>query len=43
VTIQSHATGVTVNGSTTGITVQSAGGVAGTNAPYLQLLACQKI
>lgn len=28
--------------STTGITVQNAGSVAGTNAPYLQLLACEK-
>jgi hypothetical protein len=33
-----YATGT----STTGITIQSAGSVAGTNAPYLQLLACQK-
>lgn len=28
--------------STTGITINNAGTVAGTNAPYLQLLACQK-
>ena len=28
--------------ATTGITVQSAGAVAGTNAPYLELLVCQK-
>ncbi|MBI4545056.1 MAG: hypothetical protein HY703_07675 [Gemmatimonadetes bacterium] len=28
--------------ASTGITVASAGSVAGTNAPYLQLLACQK-
>jgi hypothetical protein len=28
--------------ATTGITLQSAGTVAGTNAPYLELLACQK-
>lgn len=35
--------GDTVTGSnTTGITVGSAGAVAGTNSPYIQLLACQK-
>lgn len=28
--------------STTGISVQNAGTVAGTNAPYIQLLVCQK-
>ncbi|MGE4231943.1 MAG: hypothetical protein AB7F43_01320 [Bacteriovoracia bacterium] len=28
--------------SGTGISVQNAGGVAGTNAPYIQLLVCQK-
>ncbi len=28
--------------STTGVTVNSFGSVAGTNAPYIQLLACQK-
>ena len=28
--------------ATTGITVDNAGAVSGTNAPYLQLLACQK-
>lgn len=28
--------------ATTGITVNNAGSVAGTNAPYLQLLVCQK-
>ena len=28
--------------ATTGISIASAGGVAGTNAPYLQLLVCQK-
>ena len=28
--------------ATTGITVNNAGAVAGTNAPYLQLLVCQK-
>ncbi len=27
---------------TTGITINNAGGTSGTNAPYLQLLACQK-
>ncbi len=30
------------NNATTGITVNNAGTVAGTNAPYLQLLVCQK-
>ena len=31
-----------VDSATTGITLASAGGVAGTPAPYVQLLACQK-
>lgn len=30
------------NSSATGITIDNAGTVAGTNAPYIQLLACQK-
>jgi hypothetical protein len=30
------------NRSTTGISLQNAGSVAGTNAPYLQLLSCEK-
>ncbi|MCL4339430.1 hypothetical protein M1271_07135 [Patescibacteria group bacterium] len=31
-----------IAGATTGITINNAGSVAGTNAPYVQLLACQK-
>jgi hypothetical protein len=44
----SHLTGTAQNianaglAATTGITVNPAGDVAGTNAPYLQLLACRK-
>jgi hypothetical protein len=40
--ISASTTGVTVRGNTTGIAVANAGAVAGTNAPYIQLLACQK-
>ena len=29
--------------STTGLSIQNSGSVAGTNAPYLQLLACEKL
>jgi len=43
------ATGITVNNATTGIgvnsistTVDNAGATAGTNAPYIQFIACQK-
>jgi len=35
-------TGGTTSTATTGITINNAGSVAGTNAPYLQLLICQK-
>jgi hypothetical protein len=31
-----------INPATTGITIDPAGSVAGTNAPFVQLLACQK-
>lgn len=34
--------GLTSGSSTTGITIQNSGSVAGTNAPYVQLIACQK-
>ena len=36
------ATSPSTSTATTGITVNNAGAVAGTNAPYLQLLVCQK-
>ncbi len=42
ITIQNAATGVSVQGNTTGIGVANAGSVAGTNAPYVEFLACQK-
>ena len=32
----------TTNSATTGITINNAGSVVGTNAPYIQLLVCQK-
>ncbi len=32
-----------ISTSTTGISIQNSGSVAGTNAPYLQLLACEKL
>ena len=35
-------TSVTTDSATTGISIASSGSVAGTNAPYLQLLICQK-
>ena len=34
--------GNTTSSNTTGITIDNAGSVAGTNAPYIQLLVCQK-
>ncbi len=33
----------TTSSSATGISIQNAGSVAGTNAPYIQLLACEKL
>ena len=33
---------INTSNSTTGITINNAGSVAGTNAPYVQLLVCQK-
>jgi len=42
VSVQSAATGLAVKSATTGATVGAAGAVAGTNAPYVQLLVCQK-
>ena len=38
----SAPTGGSTGASATGVTVNSEGSVAGTNAPYLQLLVCQK-
>jgi hypothetical protein len=35
-------TGISINSSTSRVTVQDAGTVSGTNAPYLQLLVCEK-
>jgi hypothetical protein len=49
VTVNSNTTGIstnnataTNNSNTTGVTVNNSGSVAGTNAPYLQLIACRK-
>jgi hypothetical protein len=41
-TANEGSTSPTTSTATTGITIDQAGSVAGTNAPYLQLLACQK-
>lgn len=41
-TINSGFTGIALQSSTTGLSVQNAGLVPGTNAPYLQLLICIK-
>ncbi len=41
-TINNNTTGIGINLSPTGILVDDAGLVAGTNAPYVQLLACKK-
>jgi hypothetical protein len=35
-------TGISINSRTTGITINYTGSVSGTNAPYMQLLACEK-
>ncbi|MCL5797670.1 MAG: hypothetical protein M1366_02620 [Patescibacteria group bacterium] len=37
-----NSLGVNTSGATTGITINNAGSVAGTNAPYVQFLLCQK-
>jgi hypothetical protein len=37
-----NVSSVSTQSAKTGISVQDSGGVAGTNAPYLQLLICQK-
>src|SRR4051794_9083315 len=42
ISIQPATTGISVNSATTGIPVKAAGDVPGTNAPYVQLLACKK-
>jgi hypothetical protein len=42
ITVNSHSTGISVNGRSTGISVNHEGSAGGTNAPYIQLLACQK-
>jgi hypothetical protein len=41
-TTQGATTGVSVQSAMTGASINAAGSVAGTNAPYIQLLACQK-
>jgi hypothetical protein len=41
ISIPSKVTGVTINTQT--LTIDNAGSVAGTNAPYLQLMACRKL
>jgi hypothetical protein len=40
--VNSGTTVSATQGATTGLLVNSAGSMAGTNAPYLQLLVCQK-
>ncbi|MCA9979826.1 MAG: hypothetical protein KDD89_03315 [Anaerolineales bacterium] len=42
ITVQSANTGITLDNTTTGVTIADEGMVAGTNAPYVQLLVCQK-
>ena len=42
VTIQGGTTGISVQTGATGIGVANSGSVAGTNAPYVQFLVCQK-
>ncbi len=42
ISVASAPTGISLNNSTTGVTVDEAGSVSGTNAPYIQLLVCQK-
>jgi len=42
ITLGSNTSGVSLNNNTTGATVENAGSVAGTNAPYIQLLVCRK-
>ncbi len=41
--IGSSSTGVSVSSATTGVFVDDEGSVTGTNAPYLQLLVCEKL
>ena len=41
--VNGSGTGVSVNNAATGISVNNQGAVAGTNAPYIQLLYCQKL
>ncbi len=41
-TANSAGTGISIYGAGTGISIQNSGSVAGTNAPYIQLLMCQK-
>lgn len=41
ITLNSNTTGVSVLNNTTGVAVEEAGAVAGTNAPYIQLLVCR--
>ena len=42
VTVAGAQTGITVFNQSTGISVDDAGVITGTNAPYIQLLVCQK-
>lgn len=42
ITVQNANTGITLDNNTTGVTIADEGTVAGTNAPYVQLLVCQK-
>jgi hypothetical protein len=41
--VNGSGTGVSVNNAATGISINNQGAVAGTNAPYIQLLYCQKL
>ncbi|MBL7183539.1 MAG: hypothetical protein ISS50_03710 [Anaerolineae bacterium] len=41
ITVNSNTTGVSLLNNTTGVAVEEAGAVAGTNAPYIQLLVCR--
>ncbi len=42
ISLGSNTTGISLINNTTGVTVDEAGSIAGTNAPYIQLLVCQK-
>jgi hypothetical protein len=42
ISINSNSTSISINAGSTGLTISNSGSTGGTNAPYLQLLVCQK-